>query len=272
MPPSPDENENLDHLLAMARVLLSEVLEEGLEHIAPAQSLEATPPDQNAEAISPGLKTAPIPPDRPQTYAAPTEVPPEQVQEASRPGTIAPQPQQEECPRCGESRCRQSLILGHGNPNAELMFVGEDLGQAEDIQGRPFLGEAGELLLQMIEKGIHTPQEDVYICNIRRCRPNLQEPQTPPSQVGPERVNTSRPLLDAQIDTVRPKVIISLGQPAAELMLNREVNLSEIRGTWHEYQGVPLIPTLHPAFVLQEYTHENRKAVWQDLKSAIERI
>jgi DNA polymerase len=117
----------------------------------------------------------------------------------------------------------------------------------------------------MIEKGMGIRRSDVYICNIVKCRPPGNRNPLPPE------VSACRPFLDGQIAAVAPKVIVTLGKPAASLLLDREISITRVRGTWQEYQGIPLMPTLHPAFVLRQYTPENRRAVWQDLKAALER-
>jgi DNA polymerase len=170
-----------------------------------------------------------------------------------------------DCTRCGLSSGRRTIVFGDGNPDASLMFIGEGPGEQEDLRGLPFVGRAGELLTQMIEKGIGIPRDEVYICNIVKCRPPQNRTPLPPE------VSACRPFLDGQIAAVAPKVIVTLGKPAASLLLDREVAITRLRGTWQEYQGIPLMPTLHPAYVLRQYTEENRRAVWQDLKAAFER-
>ena len=170
-----------------------------------------------------------------------------------------------ECTRCRLSERRNRIVFGDGNPDADLMFVGEGPGAEEDKRGLPFVGRAGELLTSMIEKGLGISRGDVYICNIVKCRP--------PDNRNPlaDEVTTCQPYLDGQISAVKPKVIVALGKPAASLLLGREVAITKTRGTWHDYQGIPLMPTLHPAFILRQYTPENRRAVWEDLKAALER-
>jgi DNA polymerase len=118
----------------------------------------------------------------------------------------------------------------------------------------------------MIEKGLGLPRRDVYICNIVKCRP--PENRTPHA----DEAATCRPFLDGQIDAVAPKVIVALGKPAATLLLGRDVSITRIRGTWHEYRGIPLMPTFHPAFVLRQYTAEVRRQVWDDLRAALARV
>jgi uracil-DNA glycosylase len=170
-----------------------------------------------------------------------------------------------DCTRCGLCETRTKIVFGHGHPDARLMFIGEGPGEQEDKTGLPFVGRAGDLLTNMIEKGLGIPRSDVYICNIVKCRPPRN--RTP---LAPE-VSACRDFLDGQIRAIAPQVIVTLGKPAASLLLDREVAITRLRGTWQEYQGIPLMPTLHPAFILRQYTPENRRAVWEDLKAAHER-
>ena len=122
-----------------------------------------------------------------------------------------------ECTRCGLCEGRNQIVFGEGNPQADLMFVGEGPGEQEDQTGRPFVGRAGELLTKMIEAGIETPRSEVYICNIVKCRPPRNRNPLP------DEVAACRPFLDGQITAIRPKVIVTLGKPAASLLLGRDV-------------------------------------------------
>jgi DNA polymerase len=170
-----------------------------------------------------------------------------------------------ECTRCPLHQGRTKIVFGDGNANAELMFVGEGPGEQEDLSGLPFVGRAGELLTQMIERGLEIPRASVYIANVVKCRPpNNRTPL-------PNEVAACREFLDGQIDAIRPKVIVALGKPATSLLLGRDVSITRVRGTWHDYRGYPVMPTFHPAFLLRQYTQENRRLVWQDLKAALER-
>jgi DNA polymerase len=117
-----------------------------------------------------------------------------------------------------------------------------------------------------LEQGLGIRRADVYICNIVKCRP--PENRTPLA----DEASTCRPFLDGQIEAVKPKVIVALGKPAASLLLGRDVSITRVRGTWQEYRGIPLMPTFHPAFLLRQYTPENRRAVWEDLKAALSRV
>jgi DNA polymerase len=117
----------------------------------------------------------------------------------------------------------------------------------------------------MIERGMGIPRAQVYICNIVKCRPpQNREPM-------PNEIAACRPFLDQQIDAVAPKVIVTLGRPATSVLLGRDVSITRVRGVWQDYRGTPVMPTFHPAFILRQYTEENRRLVWQDLKAALER-
>ena len=170
-----------------------------------------------------------------------------------------------ECTRCRLCEGRDQIVFGDGNPDAALMFIGEGPGQEEDRRGIPFVGRAGELLTRMIEGGLQISRSDVYICNIVKCRPPGN--RTPL----PNEVSTCRPFLYGQIDAIKPKVIVALGKPATSLLLGRDVAITRVRGNWFEYRGIPLMPTLHPAYVLRQYTPEVRRQVWEDLKAALAR-
>jgi DNA polymerase len=191
---------------------------------------------------------------------------------AEKPAPGAPRPALEEvraalgdCRRCRLCEQRTQIVFGDGDPGAELMFIGEGPGEQEDLQGLPFVGRAGELLTRMIERGLGVSRGEVYICNIVKCRPpGNRTPQA-------DEVSACRPFLDGQIDAVAPRVIVTLGKPASSLLLGREVSITRVRGTWHEYRGIPVMPTFHPAFVLRQYTEENRRLVWEDLKAALAR-
>jgi uracil-DNA glycosylase family 4 len=170
-----------------------------------------------------------------------------------------------DCIRCGLSEGRTQIVFGDGNPSADLLFIGEGPGEQEDLRGVPFVGRAGELLTRMIEKGLGVSRSEVYICNIVKCRP----PRNRTPLAG--EVTACRPFLDGQIDAIGPRVIVTLGKPASSLLLGRDIAITRVRGTWHEYRGIPVMPTFHPAFVLRQYTEQNRRLVWEDLKAALDR-
>ena len=170
-----------------------------------------------------------------------------------------------ECTRCQLHERRKNIVFGVGNPRAGMVFVGEGPGADEDARGEPFVGRAGKKLDEMIA-AIGLKREEVYIANIVKCRPpDNRDPK-------PDEVGTCSPFLFRQIAAIRPRVIVALGSPAAKTLLNTKVGITRLRGTWHDYAGVPLMPTFHPAYLLRAYTPENRRKVWEDLKAARARM
>ena len=162
-----------------------------------------------------------------------------------------------DCTRCRLHGGRRTLVFGVGNPDAALMFVGEAPGRDEDLQGIPFVGRAGQLLTRIIE-AIDLRREDVYIANVIKCRPpDNRNPQ-------PDEVRTCEPFLFAQIDAIRPRVIVAMGSFAARTLLRTEVAISRLRGRVFEFRGARLIPTFHPAFLLR--SPDRKRDVWEDMK------
>ena len=164
-----------------------------------------------------------------------------------------------ECTRCPLSRTRQRIVFGEGNPCAEILFVGEAPGEDEDRTGRPFVGRAGQLLNQIIGKGMGLARAEVYICNVLKCRPPLN--RTPRE----EEVEICLPFLKEQIAAIEPKVIVALGLPAVRALLKTDKPMHRLRGTWQSYRRIPVMPTYHPAYVLRNYTVSVRRQVWQDV-------
>ena len=163
-----------------------------------------------------------------------------------------------DCTRCKlHTLGRTQVVFGSGNPNAELMFVGEAPGADEDIQGVPFIGRAGQLLTKIIE-AIDLTREDVYIANVIKCRP----PQNRNPE--PDEVETCEPFLFKQIDAIKPKVIVALGKFGAQTLLRTLEPISKLRGRIFDYRGSKLIPTFHPAYLLRNPS--SKREVWEDMK------
>jgi len=162
-----------------------------------------------------------------------------------------------ECTRCKLAPGRTRLVFGVGNPRAELLFVGEGPGADEDRQGEPFVGRAGQLLTKMIE-AMGYRREDVYIANVVKCRP--PENRNPE----PDEMDACEPFLRAQIRAVGPKAIVALGKIAAQTLLRDSTPISRLRGRWATYEGVRLMPTFHPAYLLR--SPEEKKKAWEDLQ------
>ncbi len=162
-----------------------------------------------------------------------------------------------ECTRCKLHSHRSRIVFGVGNSNARLVFVGEAPGADEDAQGEPFVGRAGQLLTKIIE-AMGLRRGDVYICNIIKCRPpNNRTPEA-------DEIVACQPFLLQQLRAIGPKFICALGGPAAQTLLQTKEAISRLRGRFHEYHGIPLLPTFHPAFLLRN--PNEKKTVWEDMK------
>lgn len=217
-----------------------------------------------------------VPPDQvipqPKVPAARAEVPlPREAKTATAPVVSSSMPVQGaltdvreelgECTRCKLCKGRKTIVFGEGNPEAALVFIGEGPGQEEDDQGRPFVGPAGQLLTDIIVKGMQLRREDVYICNIVKCRP--------PGNRNPEsdEIEACEPFLIKQLQAIRPQCIIALGNVAVKTLLKTKAGITSLRGAWQSYQGIPLMPTFHPAYLLR--TPGDKKLVWEDIKKVI---
>ena len=165
-----------------------------------------------------------------------------------------------DCTRCKlHTLGRRQIVFGVGNPNADLMFVGEAPGADEDQQGIPFVGRAGQLLTKIIE-AIGLKRDDVYIANVIKCRP----PQNRNPE--PDEVETCEPFLFQQIDVIKPKVIVALGKFGAQTLLRTLDPISRLRGRVYDFRGAKLIPTFHPAYLLRNPA--SKREVWEDMKLA----
>ncbi len=172
-----------------------------------------------------------------------------------------------DCTRCNLHKGRKTIVFGSGNPHADLVFVGEGPGADEDDQGSPFVGRAGKKLTEIIEKGMNLSREnDTYICNIVKCRP--------PSNRDPkaDEIEACNPFLIKQLQAIQPKAIVALGKPASSTLLGRSVPIMKERGNWYKYEGIPLMLTLHPAYLLRAYTIENRRNVMNDMNKVLAKL
>lgn len=161
------------------------------------------------------------------------------------------------CRECELCQTRRNVVFGEGNPQAFLMFVGEAPGLEEDIQGRPFVGRAGKLLTKIIE-AIGMRRADVYIANCLKCRPPKN--RTP----YPSEIVACRNYLTQQINIIKPRVICCLGRPAAQTLLMSDLPISKVRGKFYDYQGIKIMPTFHPAYLLRNPA--DKRLVWEDMK------
>ena len=167
------------------------------------------------------------------------------------------------CQRCGLGATRNKVVFGVGNPNSNLIFVGEAPGKDEDLQGEPFVGEAGQLLDKIL-CAIGLTREEIYICNVLKCRPpNNRDPR-------PDEVATCETFLARQVTAISPQVIVALGRFAVHSLLKVNTPISRIRGEWQSYRGIPLMPTYHPAYLLRN--PESKRDVWEDMKEVLRRL
>lgn len=180
------------------------------------------------------------------------------------------------CRKCEIGTTRRNNVYGEGDPCAALMVIGEGPGETEDLLGRPFIGRAGQLLDKMLN-AIDLAREDVYIANTVKCRPTVPGPRGPKNRAPePHEMANCRPFLDEQIDIIQPRAILALGAPAAKSFLGKDFLITKMRGRWYEGpQGIPLMVTFHPAYVLRQTGGELtavKRLVWNDLKAVREKL
>ncbi len=170
------------------------------------------------------------------------------------------------CTKCRLSETRMQTVFGEGDIDASIFFVGEGPGENEDQTGRPFVGRAGQLLDKMI-LAMGLTRAQVFIANIVKCRP-------PDNRVPlVDEVETCTPYLVQQLEVIRPKVIVTLGLPAVKYMLTSpKITMGSVRGRWHDWRGIRLMPTYHPSYVLRNYTEATRQTVWSDLQQVMKEV
>ncbi|HEY5752717.1 MAG TPA: uracil-DNA glycosylase [Chthoniobacterales bacterium] len=166
---------------------------------------------------------------------------------------------------------RQNLVFGVGNPDADLMFVGEAPGAEEDIQGEPFVGPAGQLLTKMIV-AMGISRQDVYIANIVKFRPGMPQGQSGNRKPTVDEMAASIPWLKEQIETIQPKVLVALGGTALEGLSGKPQSIMKARGSWMSYNGIPLMPTFHPSYLLRNQSNTEKRKVWEDLLKVMEKL
>jgi DNA polymerase len=189
-----------------------------------------------------------------------------EVLQASNPPSGAPETldlireELEQCGRCALGATRHKLVFGVGSPQARLVFVGEAPGRDEDLQGEPFVGEAGQLLTKIIQ-AMGFERNEVYICNVLKCRPpNNRNPE-------PDEIEKCEPFLLRQLQAIGPQAIVCLGTFAAHTLLRSTEPISKLRGRFHDYHGIPLMPTFHPAFLLRN--PNMKREVWDDVQKVM---
>ena len=175
------------------------------------------------------------------------------------------------CQSCSLAKTRINIVPGEGNPNARIVFVGEAPGASEDEQGLPFVGRAGQLLTKIIE-AMGLTRNDVYICNILKCRPpNNRDPQA-------TEIDACNSFLHEQLQTIEPEIIVALGAHAARTLLDTTTSIGQLRGRFHEYvpgpmaEPIKLIATYHPAYVLRNYSQDTRRRVWEDMQRVLKEL
>ncbi len=167
------------------------------------------------------------------------------------------------CTRCKLHSARQSIVFGVGNPHATVMFIGEGPGADEDAQGLPFVGAAGQLLNKMIV-AMGFQRNDVYITNVIKCRPpQNRNPET-------DEIESCSPFLKAQIKSIKPKIIVTLGKFASQYVCDTQIPITKLRGQFRDYQGIPVMPTFHPSFLLRN--PEMKRPAWEDLQKVMEEL
>jgi DNA polymerase len=168
-----------------------------------------------------------------------------------------------DCERCRLSKGRKNIVFGEGYPDADLIFIGEGPGRAEDIQGRPFVGDAGKVLTNLILK-MGLKREEVYIANIVKCRP--------PMNRDPERdeIDTCSPFLEQQIDIIQPKVIVALGRISSQRIIGSMIPISKLRGRFYDFKGIPVMPTFHPAYLIRN--PKDKWLTWDDAQKVLEKL
>ncbi len=278
---TPDRNPATDHPQAIARARLLELLDQVRAYVEYQQStgLDAFPrrprtptPGRDAEPAartptrSPALVSSPRPAVAPPPAAKVVATSGDLFATGVRHATTLDELRAElgDCQRCKLWKGRTHIVYGVGNPHAKLMFVGEGPGRDEDLQAEPFVGRAGQLLTEIITKGMKMRRQDVYIANVIKCRP--PENRNPE----PDEITACEPFLRRQIDIIQPKVLVALGTFAAQTLLGMRVPISRLRGHWYDYQGVKLMPTLHPAYLLRN--PNDKKLVWEDIKMVLREL
>ncbi|HTR41096.1 MAG TPA: uracil-DNA glycosylase [Pseudomonadales bacterium] len=176
------------------------------------------------------------------------------------------------CVKCEHlASSRKNVVFGVGNIDAQLMFVGEAPGADEDIQGEPFVGRAGELLTKIIQ-AMGLQRSDVYIANILKCRPDTPGQSSGNRKPTTEEMAVCVPYLHEQIDLIRPRVLVALGATAIEGLLGKTMGIMKMRGNWQTYRGTPLMPTFHPAYLLRNQAMSEKRKVWEDMLSVMEKL
>ena len=241
-------NAELSEILLDLRRHLAWQEAEGVRAVLATYAPKGAPAPQRLERAAPSPEVAP---------------PAAALEQASRPTLDEVRRELGDCKRCKLCEGRSQIVFGVGSPRAELVFVGEGPGAEEDAQGVPFVGPAGQLLTKMIE-AMGFRRDEVYICNVVKCRPpGNRNPE-------PEEIAACEPFLQAQLAAIQPKVIVALGKFAAQTLLRDPTPITRIRGQWRAYAGISLMPTFHPAYLLRQ--PGEKKLAWADLQQVMKKL
>ncbi len=258
----------LDHVHAT----LSELREQGVELRASADALarlaETPTLAKSATAPPPGVPLAPPVIVAPR-QSAPASAPPDGSKAERLAALRDPVLSCVLCPHLAKSRTQ--VVFGVGNPEAELMFVGEAPGEDEDRQGEPFVGKAGQLLTKIIV-AMGYAREDIYIGNVLKCRPDMPAGESGNRKPKPAEMETCLPYLRQQIDIIQPRALVALGATAMEGLLGTVEPMAKLRGRWHDFHGIPLMATYHPAYLLRNQSMTEKRKVWEDMLLVLERL
>jgi DNA polymerase len=237
---------------------------ESLRHLAAARP--ATTPAPAVPAAKSGPAPAPKPASPPSSEVFPTSGATKAERIGQLRAAVAP------CVQCPNlARTRTQTVFGVGNIDARIMFVGEAPGADEDLAGEPFVGKAGQLLTKIIET-MGLKRSDVFIANVLKCRPDMPAGASGNRRPTTAEMQTCLPYLRAQIDVIRPSVLVALGAVAMEGLLGSTEPMSRLRGRWHEFQGIPLMATYHPAYLLRNQSLGEKRKVWEDILLVMERV
>jgi DNA polymerase len=268
-----------DPALDFVHDTLAQLHESGVELRASSEALrrlaESSATAQEAPA-EPDAPPAPepqkIPPPTPPLVAGPTRRSASADAAAKSARLAELHPTVLACTKCPHLvASRTQVVFGVGNPDAQLMFVGEAPGEDEDRKGEPFVGKAGELLTKIIV-AMEFTRDDVFIANVLKCRPDM-----PPGASGNRKpkateMETCLPYLRQQIDIIQPRVLVALGATAMEGLLGETSPMNKLRGRWHEFNGIPLMATYHPAYLLRNQSLSEKRKVWEDMLMVLEKL
>ena len=237
-----------------------------LAAMAASKSLSPEPPEPPPARVLPVAPAPAIPdlPASPSPLPSPIASKPERMERLRERALVCIK-----CPHLAASRTQ--VVFGVGHVDAEVMFVGEAPGADEDLQGEPFVGKAGQLLTKIIE-AMGFRREDVYIANILKCRPDMPPGESGNRKPRPGEMATCLPYLIEQIEIVRPKCLVALGATAMQGLVAAEAPIGQARGHWHAFEGIPLMATYHPAYLVRNQSNTEKRKVWEDMLQVLERL